>query len=120
MKKTEITKASKTLTARERIELKKGSHLVSLKNELDEKQEMSVKPSFYALLSTVDEQTGECKETLVFEDGVSGKRYRTGSTVFMQNFLMIAEEMNEESFDLLCKRVKSKKGAGFYLDCDMI
>lgn len=122
MKTTTILNASKELTARERIQMRKGANSLSLKKELDRMGEFTARPSFYALLAQSDDESGETKNILIFKDEDSNNYFRTGSTVFIQDFLSIWEEITkeEDSFQITCKAVQSRTSAGKYLSCDLV
>lgn len=122
MKTTTIKEVSRELKARDRIALRKGTGILSLKKALDEQKEIHIMPSFYAVLETTDDESGESATSLVFEDAKTFKKYRTGSSVFIQSFLSIAEEMRkdkEENYEICCLKKKSTKGGNLYLDCEI-
>lgn len=121
MKTTTILNASKELTARERIQVRKGANALSLKKELDKLGTITATPDFYATLQQSDEN-GEIKTLLIFHDKESNQYFRTGSQVFIQDFMTIWDELSgvEENFQILCKAVQSRTSAGKYLACDLV
>ena len=122
--KAVVARASKELSAKEKIMLKDMSDAVKLDDEVKE-QAIVIKPEFYAIIN-VHNETSDTKDytKIVIVDGDSGIKYTTGSMPFITTFEDIMQEMvdaGETDFSLKVYAKESKNYKGkYFITCSII
>lgn len=122
--KAVVARASKELTAKEKIMLKDMSDAVKLDDAVKE-QAIVIKPEFYAIINVHNEKSDTKDYTkIVIVDGDSGIKYTTGSMPFITTFEDIVEEMadaGEEDYELKVYAKESKNYKGkYFITCSII
>ena len=122
--KAVVARASKDLTAKEKIMLKDMSDAVKLDDEVKE-QAIVIKPDFYAIINVHNEKSDTKDYTkIVLVDGDSGVKYTTGSMPFITTFEDIMQEMEDAgetdfSLKVYAKESKNYKGK-YFITCSII
>lgn len=122
--KAVVARASKELTAKEKIMLKDMSDAVKLDDEVKE-QAIVIKPEFYAIINVHNEKSDTKDYTkIVIVDGDSGIKYTTGSMPFITTFEDIMQEMEDAgetdfSLKVYAKESKNYKGK-YFITCSII
>lgn len=122
--KAVVARASKELSAKEKIMLKDMSDAVKLDDAVKE-QAIVVKPEFYAIINVHNEKSDTKDYTkIVIVDGDSGIKYTTGSMPFITTFEDIMEEMEDAgetdfSLKVYAKESKNYKGK-YFITCSII
>lgn len=122
--KAVVARASKELSAKEKIMLKDMSDAVKLDDEVKE-QAIIIKPEFYAIINVHNEKSDTKDYTkIVIVDGDSGIKYTTGSMPFITTFEDIMEEMEDAgetdfSLKVYAKESKNYKGK-YFITCSII
>lgn len=122
--KAVVARASKELSAKEKIMLKDMSDAVKLDDEVKE-QAIVIKPDFYAIINVHNEKSDTKDYTkIVIVDGDSGIKYTTGSMPFITTFEDIMEEMEDAgetdfSLKVYAKESKNYKGK-YFITCSII
>lgn len=122
--KAVVARASKELTAKEKIMLKDMSDAVKLDDEVKE-QAIVIKPDFYAIINVHNEKSDTKDYTkIVLVDGDSGIKYTTGSMPFITTFEDIMQEMEDAgetdfSLKVYAKESKNYKGK-YFITCSII
>ena len=122
--KAVVARASKELSAKEKIMLKDMSDAVKLDDEVKE-QAIIIKPEFYAIINVHNEKSDTKDYTkIVIVDGDSGIKYTTGSMPFITTFEDIMQEMEDAgetdfSLKVYAKESKNYKGK-YFITCSII
>lgn len=122
--KAVVARASKELSAKEKIMLKDMSDAVKLDDAVKE-QAIVIKPEFYAIINVHNEKSDTKDYTkIVIVDGDSGIKYTTGSMPFITTFEDIMEEMEDAgetdfSLKVYAKESKNYKGK-YFITCSII
>lgn len=122
--KAVVARASKELSAKEKIMLKDMSDAVKLDDAVKE-QAIVIKPEFYAIINVHNEKSDTKDYTkIVIVDGESGIKYTTGSMPFITTFEDIMEEMEDAgetdfSLKVYAKESKNYKGK-YFITCSII
>lgn len=122
--KAVVARASKELSAKEKIMLKDMSDAVKLDDAVKE-QAIVVKPDFYAIINVHNEKSDTKDYTkIVIVDGDSGIKYTTGSMPFITTFEDIMQEMEDAgetdfSLKVYAKESKNYKGK-YFITCSII
>lgn len=122
--KAVVARASKELSAKEKIMLKDMSDAVKLDDEVKE-QAIVIKPDFYAIINVHNERSDTKDYTkIVIVDGDSGIKYTTGSMPFITTFEDIMQEMEDAgetdfSLKVYAKESKNYKGK-YFITCSII
>lgn len=122
--KAVVARASKELSAKEKIMLKDMSDAVKLDDEVKE-QAIVIKPEFYAIINVHNEKSDTKDYTkIVLVDGDSGIKYTTGSMPFITTFEDIMQEMEDAgetdfSLKVYAKESKNYKGK-YFITCSII
>lgn len=122
--KAVVARASKELSAKEKIMLKDMSDAVKLDDEVKE-QAIVIKPEFYAIINVHNEKSDTKDYTkIVIVDGDSGIKYTTGSMPFITTFEDIMQEMKDAgeidfSLKVYAKESKNYKGK-YFITCSII
>ena len=119
-----VARASKELSAKEKIMLKDMSDAIKLDDEVKE-QALIIKPDFYAIINVHNEKSDTKDYTkIVLVDKTSGNKYTTGSMPFITTFEDIVEEMadaGEEDYELKVYAKESKNYKGkYFITCSII
>lgn len=122
--KAVVARASKELSAKEKIMLKDMSDAIKLDDEVKE-QALVIKPDFYAIINVHNEKSDTKDYTkIVLVDKTSGNKYTTGSMPFITTFEDIVEEMadaGEEDYELKVYAKESKNYKGkYFITCSII
>lgn len=122
--KAVVARASKELSAKEKIMLKDMSDAIKLDDEVKE-QALVIKPDFYAIINVHNEKSDTKDYTkIVIVDKTSGNKYTTGSMPFITTFEDIVEEMadaGEEEYELKVYAKESKNYKGkYFITCSII
>ena len=108
-----IAKASKELSAKERIQLKDTTSALKL-DEVTQTEAIIIKPAIYAELDIHNDMSDnkDYKNYIVVD--VDGQKYVTGSESFWTSFMDIAREMENETEEWSIKvyRMPSKNYKG--------
>ena len=108
-----IAKASRELTAKERIQLKDTTDALKL-DEVTQTEAIIIKPRLYAELDIHNEMSDnkDYKNYIVVDE--AGQKYVTGSDSFWTSFMDIAREMENETEEWAIKvyRMPSKNYKG--------
>ena len=109
------------LSARERIMLKDTSDCVSLDSATTDGI-VTLKPEFYAVLDVHNEYAkGDKDYTQYIVVDADGTKYITGSESFYSSFIDIAEEMENEPYEIKVYRKPSKNYSGKdFITCSII
>lgn len=122
MYKATIEKASKELTAREKLQAK-NVRTASQIDELSKSADPTFTPLWYAILNIEnDESDNKEYQNIIISTSDKGLLY-TGSDSFITSFCEIFDTMKEESdeeFSIRVSRIKSKNFNGDYLFADII
>lgn len=108
-----IAKASRELTAKERIQLKDTTNAIKL-DEVTQTEALIIKPQLFAELDIHNEMSdNKDYKNYIVVDG-AGQKYVTGSDSFWTSFMDIAREMENETEDWAIKvyRMPSKNYKG--------
>lgn len=122
--KAVVARASKELSAKEKIMLKDMSDAVKLDDAVKE-QAIIIKPDFYAIINVHNEKSDTKDYTkIVIVDGDSGIKYTTGSMPFITTFEDIMQEMEDAgetdfSLKVYAKESKNYKGK-YFITCSII
>lgn len=122
--KAVVARASKELSAKEKIMLKDMSDAVKLDDAVKE-QAIVIKPDFYAIINVHNEKSDTKDYTkIVIVDGDSGIKYTTGSMPFITTFEDIMQEMEDAgetdfSLKVYAKESKNYKGK-YFITCSII
>lgn len=122
--KAVVARASKELSAKEKIMLKDMSDAMKLDDEVKE-QAIIIKPEFYAIINVHNEKSDTKDYTkIVIVDGDSGIKYTTGSMPFITTFEYIMQEMEDAgetdfSLKVYAKESKNYKGK-YFITCSII
>lgn len=122
--KAVVARASKELSAKEKIMLKDMSDAVKLDDAVKE-QAIVIKPDFYAIINVHNEKSDTKDYTkIVLVDGDSGIKYTTGSMPFITTFEDIMQEMEDAgetdfSLKVYAKESKNYKGK-YFITCSII
>ena len=122
--KAVVARASKELSAKEKIMLKDMSDAMKLDDEVKE-QAIVIKPEFYAIINVHNEKSDTKDYTkIVIVDGDSGIKYTTGSMPFITTFEDIMQEMEDAgetdfSLKVYAKESKNYKGK-YFITCSII
>lgn len=122
--KAVVARASKELSAKEKIMLKDMSDAVKLDDAVKE-QAIIIKPDFYAIINVHNEKSDTKDYTkIVLVDGDSGIKYTTGSMPFITTFEDIMQEMEDAgetdfSLKVYAKESKNYKGK-YFITCSII
>ena len=122
--KAVVERASKELSAKEKIMLKDMSDAMKLDDEVKE-QAIVIKPEFYAIINVHNEKSDTKDYTkIVIVDGDSGIKYTTGSMPFITTFEDIMQEMEDAgetdfSLKVYAKESKNYKGK-YFITCSII
>lgn len=122
--KAVVARASKELSAKEKIMIKDMSDAVKLDDAVKE-QAIVVKPEFYAIINVHNEKSDTKDYTkIVIVDGDSGIKYTTGSMPFITTFEDIMQEMEDAgetdfSLKVYAKESKNYKGK-YFITCSII
>ncbi len=122
--KAVVARASKELSAKEKIMLKDMSDAIKLDDEVKE-QALIIKPDFYAIINVHNEKSDTKDYTkIVLVDKTSGNKYTTGSMPFITTFEDIVAEMadaGEEDYELKVYAKESKNYKGkYFITCSII
>ena len=123
----ETSKATDSLTARERIMLKDTSDAKALDELVSDEQSLVISPIGYAVLSVHNEKAkGDSKdyEQYLILDS-NGDKYTTGSNAFYNSFMDIWNEMGFEEtgevFEIKIYRKPSKNYTGkSFITCSIM
>lgn len=120
--KVTITYSSlENMSARERIKLKDTSDALSL-DELTTEAPLVISPEYYAVLDVHNEYAKGDKDYsqyVVVDD--EGNKYVTGSDSFYSAFKEIADEMEDEKYEIKIYRKPSKNYSGKdFITCSII
>ena len=110
-----IVKASKELSAKERVMLKDTTACTQLDDVVQlGGEKLSIKPDIYALVEVHNEKSKDKKDyqKLILVENETGNRYVTGSDSFIRTFFDFVEEMDGEDFEILVFKKESKNYAG--------
>lgn len=118
-----ITTASRELTAKEKIRLKKAtSNSVRIDEVTTAEADFIIESvDSYAVLEVHNEHA-ENKDYTVLVIESNGETFTTGSTAFTNSFIEICEDMEEsgESFGIVCHKIPSRNFKGkFILTCNV-
>ena len=122
--KAVVARASKELSAKEKIMLKDMSDAIKLDDAVKE-QALVIKPEFYAIINVHNEKSDTKDYTkIVIVDGDSGIKYTTGSMPFITTFEDIMQEMEDAgetdfSLKVYAKESKNYKGK-YFITCSII
>lgn len=122
--KAVVARASKELSAKEKIMLKDMSDAVKLDDAVKE-QAIVIKPEFYAIINVHNEKSDTKDYTkIVIVDADSGIKYTTGSMPFITTFEDIMDEMEDAeetdfSLKVYAKESKNYKGK-YFITCSII
>lgn len=122
--KAVVARASKELSAKEKIMLKDMSDAVKLDDAVKE-QAIVIKPDFYAIINVHNDKSDTKDYTkIVIVDGDSGIKYTTGSMPFITTFEDIMQEMEDAgetdfSLKVYAKESKNYKGK-YFITCSII
>lgn len=121
MYKVSITETSAELTAREKLKMEDTTDAVKL-NDIE--GELTIAPKAYAILHGEDDEgVNEPYDKIIIIDE-EGQKYTTGSKAFRDNFLKIwntmAEEDEDEAYQIKIYKVKSNKREGSFITCSII
>ena len=122
--KAVVARASKELSAKEKIMLKDMSDAVKLDDAVKE-QAIVIKPEFYAIINVHNEKSDTKDYTkIVIVDGDSGIKYTTGSMPFITTFEDIMQEMEDAgetdfSLKVYAKESMNYKGK-YFITCSII
>lgn len=117
----EIVMSSKDLSAKERIAIKDTTNAVPL-DEACEGAPLVITPDFFVELDVHNEKSKEDKDYVKFVVvDKAGQKYVTGSQSFWNTFNDIAEEMDDEDYEIEIYKLPSKnyKGKSF-LTCSIV
>ena len=108
-----IAKASKELSAKERIQLKDTTSALKL-DEVTQTEAIIIKPSMYAELDIHNEMSDNVDYKNYILVDIDGTKYVTGSESFWTSFMDIAREMENETEEWAIKvyRMPSKNYKG--------
>lgn len=108
-----IAKASKELSAKERIQLKDTTSALKL-DEVTQTEAIIIKPLMYAELDIHNEMSDNVDYKNYILVDVDGTKYVTGSDSFWTSFMDIAREMENETEEWAVKvyRMPSKNYKG--------
>lgn len=117
-----IKETSKTLTAKERIQIKDTTECVKL-DEATQENAIIIQPDYYAILAIHNEKSDNVDyENYVIVDK-DGTKYVTGSESFFTSFIGIYEEMaqEDEEWGIKAYRMPSKNYKGKeFLTCSVV
>lgn len=104
--KVEITETSREFTKRERVRIK-----TSAANKIVDLEEgTSIAIRDYAKVHITNDKSVEGEyDSYIFIDE-DGELYSTSSNAFFRSYKSIKEEMEDEPFDIIIKRIPGKKG----------
>ena len=121
--KATVSRASKELTAKEKIMLKDTSDAIKLDDVVKENP-IIVEPDFYAMISIHNEKSDTKDYTKIVLVDKDGTKYTTGSMPFITTFEDIMDEMSyagEEQFSLKIYPKESKNYKGkYFITCSII
>ena len=108
-----IAKASKELSAKERIQLKDTTSALKL-DEVTQTEAVIIKPAMYAELDIHNEMSDNVDYKNYILVDIDGTKYVTGSESFWTSFMDIAREMENETEEWAIKvyRMPSKNYKG--------
>lgn len=117
-----IKETSKSLTAKERIQIKDTTDCVKL-DEATQENALIIQPDYYAILAIHNEKSDNVDyENYVIVDK-DGTKYVTGSESFFTSFIGIYEEManEDEEWGIKAYRMPSKNYKGKeFLTCSVV
>ena len=121
--KAVVGRASKELSAKEKIMIKDTSDAIKLDDVVKE-SDLIITPDYYAIIDIHNEKsdTKDYKKIVIVD--VDGTKYTTGSTPFITTFEDIVEEMEDASevdyqIKIYPKESKNYKGK-YFITCSII
>ena len=117
-----IERASKNLTAKERVALKDTTNAIPL-DEATQAGKVLIEPDFYVELDVHNERSEDKDYTKFVVVDKSGNKYVTGSESFITAFVDIVDEMadSDEEFAIEVYRMPSKNYKGKeFLTCSIV
>ena len=117
-----IERASKNLTAKERVALKDTTNAIPL-DEATKAGKVLIEPDFYVELAVHNERSEDKDYTKFVVVDKSGNKYVTGSKSFITAFVDILDEMADygEEFAIEAYRMPSKNYKGKeFLTCSIV
>lgn len=117
-----IAECSKDLSAKERVQLKDTTDTIKIESEI-KTEPLIINVAWYAVLEIHNEKAENADYTnfIIVDD--EGKRYRTGSHTFFNQFKLIADEMigTGEDWQLKIYAVPSKNREGkSFITCSIV
>ena len=118
--KAVVARASKELSAKEKIMLKDMSDAVKLDDAVKE-QAIVIKPEFYAIINVHNEKSDRKEYEQYLIQDAEGVWYATGSQAFWDTFIDIWTDMDgEDDFSLNIYKVESKNYRGkYFITCNI-
>lgn len=127
MYKAKVCEASRELTAKEKIMLKDTSNATSLDELTQEAQfnneKVTLNVDYYAIIDVHNDKADDQDYQQYILVDKDGKKYFTGSTAFINNFIDIFEELTEAgeavTIEVYRKESKNYKGKEF-ITCSVV
>lgn len=127
MYKAKVTDASRELTAKEKIMLKDTSNAISLDEMTQEAQfnneKVILNVDYYVTIDVHNDKSDDKDYQQFILVDKDGKKYYTGSTSFINNFIDIFEELTEAgeevTVEIYRKESKNYKGKEF-ITCSVV
>lgn len=127
MYKAKVCEASRELTAKEKIMLKDTSNAISLDEMTQEaqfnKEKVVLNIDYYVTIDVHNDKADDKDYQQFILVDKDGKKYYTGSTSFINNFIDILEELTEAgeevTIEIYRKESKNYKGKEF-ITCSVV
>ena len=127
MYKAKVCEASRELTAKEKIMLKDTSNAISLDEMTQEAQfnneKVVLNIDYYVMIDVHNDKADDKDYQQFILVDKDGKKYYTGSTSFINNFIDIFEELTEAgeevTIEIYRKESKNYKGKEF-ITCSVV
>lgn len=127
MYKAKVADASRELTAKEKIMLKDTSNAISLDEMTQEAQlnneKVILNVDYYVIIDVHNDKSDDKDYQQFILVDKEGKKYYTGSTSFINNFIDIFEELTEAgeevTIEIYRKESKNYKGKEF-ITCSVV
>ena len=127
MYKAKVADASRELTAKEKIMLKDTSNAISLDEMTQEAQfnneKVILNVDYYVIIDVHNDKSDDKDYQQFILVDKDGKKYYTGSTSFINNFIDIFEELTEAgeevTIEIYRKESKNYKGKEF-ITCSVV